>query len=139
MSVRSPHYLFVGNAGEEAVMRVAARFELFRATFSGLFPAFGLHAPIPTRVIVFKNYQSFRSFRPLSNERPMDFTGYYQPGLDVNYITLSLDIKAEDTFVMLFTSPSISCSPIERGRCRIGSTRDSRSITARWTSLQARS
>jgi tetratricopeptide (TPR) repeat protein len=97
VSVRSPRYLFVGNAPAADVRAAAARFELFAAAFSELFPALGAHAEVPTRVFVFKDYESFRPFRPLRGGDPADFKGYFQPGADVNHIVVPLALSGEDS------------------------------------------
>ena len=97
VSVRSPRYLFVGNAPEADVRRAAARFELFAAAFSELFPAQGAHATVPTRVFVFKDYESFRPFRPLYDGETADFKGYFQAGGDVNHICVPLALAGEDS------------------------------------------
>ena len=97
VSVRSPRYLFVGNAPEADVRRAAARFELFAAAFSELFPALGAHATVPTRVFVFKDYESFRPFRPLYDGETADFKGYFQAGGDVNHICVPLALSNEDS------------------------------------------
>lgn len=97
VSVRSPRYLFVGNAPAAEVRRAAARFELFAAAFSELFPAQGAHAGVPTRVFVFKDYESFRPFRPLYDGNPADFKGYFQSGADVNHIAVPLALAGEDS------------------------------------------
>lgn len=96
VSVRSPRYLFVGNAPAAEVRRAAARFELFAAAFSELFPALGAHAEVPTRVFVFRDYESLRPFRPLHEGSPADFKGYFQPGADVNHIVVPLALSDED-------------------------------------------
>ena len=97
VSVRSPRYLFVGNAPEADVRRAAARFELFTAAFSELFPAQGAHASVPTRVFVFKDYESFRPFRPRYDGETADFKGYFQAGGDVNHICVPLALSNEDS------------------------------------------
>ncbi|HEX8072315.1 MAG TPA: tetratricopeptide repeat protein [Pyrinomonadaceae bacterium] len=102
VGVRSPHYLFVGNASEAEVREVAARFELFRAAFAELFPAFGLNSALPTRVLVFKDLDAYKPFRPLRRERPVDFTSYFQSGLDVNYIALPAGLPAADAYAVPF-------------------------------------
>src|SRR2546421_12932448 len=56
-SIRSAHYLFVGDASEAEMRQVAARFEQFRAAFAELFPAFGVSANVPTRGVVFSEYK----------------------------------------------------------------------------------
>src|SRR5947209_6113277 len=99
-SIRSAHYLFVGDASAAELRRVAARFEQFRAAFAELFPAFGLNTPVPTRVVVFSDYEAYSPFRPLYRKRTVDFTGYFQAGLDTNYIVLPLGLPAEDLYAL---------------------------------------
>src|ERR1041384_7024523 len=99
-SIRSAHYLFVGDAGEAELRQVAVRFEQFRAAFAEMFPAFGLNAPVPTRVVVFSDYETYSSFRPLYRKRTIGFTGYFQAGLDTNYIVLPLGVPAEDLYAL---------------------------------------
>ena len=97
VSVRSPRYLFVGNAPAAEVRSAAERFELFATAFSELFPAQGAHAGVPTRVFVFKDYESFRPFRPLYGTDPSDFKGYFQSAADVNHIAFPLALSGEDS------------------------------------------
>ncbi|HYX41149.1 MAG TPA: DUF1570 domain-containing protein, partial [Pyrinomonadaceae bacterium] len=99
-SIRSAHYLFVGDASATELRRVAVRFEQFRAAFAELFPAFGLNAPVPTRVVVFSDDKTYSPFRPLYRKRTVAFTGYFQAGLDTNYIALPLGLPAEDLYAL---------------------------------------
>jgi tetratricopeptide (TPR) repeat protein len=100
--VRSPHYLLVGDATESELREVAIRFEQFRNVFAQLFPASGLSSSVPTTVVVFKDYDSYKEFRPLYQGRPTEFISYFQSGLDVNYIALPLDKDRESLYVKLF-------------------------------------
>jgi FimV-like protein len=84
-SVRSKNFLLLGNANEKDIRRVGARLEQFREVFSRLFTAMKVNSPVPTTVIVFKNDESYRPFKPNAST-----AGYFQPGPDVNYITLAL-------------------------------------------------
>jgi len=102
VGVRSPHYLLVGNTTESELREVAIRFEQFRKAFSQLFPASGLASSVPTTVVVFKDYDSYKDFRPLYQGRPTDFISYFQSGLDINYIALPLDRDRESLYVKLF-------------------------------------
>ncbi|HYY42296.1 MAG TPA: hypothetical protein VE775_06145, partial [Pyrinomonadaceae bacterium] len=55
LSVRSPNYLFVGDAAAADMQQIARCFEQFRAVFAAQFPAAGLHATVPTVVFVFRD------------------------------------------------------------------------------------
>jgi tetratricopeptide (TPR) repeat protein len=102
VGVRSPHYLLVGDTTESELREVAIRFEQFRNAFSQLFPASGLRSSVPTTVVVFKDYDSYKDFRPLYQGRPTNFISYFQSGLDINYIALPLGRDRESLYVKLF-------------------------------------
>ena len=90
ISVRSKNFSLIGNASEKDVRQVAIRLEQFREVFTRLFPQVKFTTPVPTTVIVFKSDSSYKPFKPRPNT-----AGYFQPGPDVNYITLSTEIRGE--------------------------------------------
>lgn len=98
-SVRSKNFLLLGNASEKEIRKVGTRLEQFREVVSRLFTNMNVNSPVPTTVIVFKNDQSYRPFKPNANT-----AGYFQPGQDVNYITLNLasDVASPDPFALIF-------------------------------------
>jgi tetratricopeptide (TPR) repeat protein len=99
-SVRSKNFLLLGNASEKDIRTVGLRLEQFREVFSRLFTTLNVNSPIPTTVVVFKNDDSYRPFKLNQNT-----AGYFQPGPDVNYITLTLgkDLRSEqDPFTIIF-------------------------------------
>jgi FimV-like protein len=102
VGVRSPHYLLVGDTTGSEIREVAIRFEQFRKAFSQLFPASGLSSSVPTTVVVFKDFDSYRDFRPLYQGRPTEFVSYFQSGLDTNYIALPLERDRESLYGKLF-------------------------------------
>ena len=90
ISVRSKHFQLIGNAGEKDVRQVATRLEQFREVFTQLLPSAKLTSSKPTTVIVFKSDKSYDPFR--SNPH---IAGYFQPGPDLNYITLTTEVRGE--------------------------------------------
>ena len=97
-SVRSKNFLLIGNASEKDIRQVATRLEQFREVFSRLFTKMNVNSPVPTTVVVFKNDESYRPFKPNANT-----AGYFQPGQDVNYITLKLEPSSEQNpFTLIF-------------------------------------
>src|SRR6185436_9940689 len=99
-SVRSKNFLLLGNASEKDIKRVGIKLEQFREVFSRLFTSFKTNSLVPTTVIVFKNDESYRPFKPNANT-----AGYFQPGPDVNYITLKLSSDStsqDDPFNIIF-------------------------------------
>jgi tetratricopeptide (TPR) repeat protein len=90
-TVHSKNFTLVGNASEKDIRQVANRLEQFRNVFGLLFPTIPLNAPVPTTVIVFKSDSSYKPFKYNPN-----VSGYFQPGEDVNYITLTSEKAGED-------------------------------------------
>ncbi len=104
IQVKSKNFVLIGNASEKDIRRVGTRLEQFRETFRQLFKTTNLTASIPTNVTVFKNAGSYKPFKPLRSDGKADtgIAGYFQPGEDVNYITLSTEGTDEDTFGTIF-------------------------------------
>lgn len=71
--VQSKNFLLIGNASEKEIKPVGVRLEQFREVFARLFPSSKVNSPVPTTVIVFKNEQSYRPFKPRENT-----AGYFQ-------------------------------------------------------------
>ena len=104
VQVRSKNFFLVGNASEKEIRKVATRFEQFRTTFKELFRNANLTSPIPTNVVVFKSASSFKNFKPKRADGKIDefVAGYFQPGEDVNYISLSTEGEDADMFGTIF-------------------------------------
>lgn len=104
LQVRSKNFNLVGNASEKDIRKVAARLEQFRETFRQLFARTNLNASIPTNVVVFKSASAYKPFLPRRADGKADtgIAGYFQPGEDVNYITLSTEGEDADTFGTIF-------------------------------------
>ena len=90
-TVHSKNFTLVGNASEKDIRQVANRLEQFRTVFGLLFPSIPLTSPVPTTVIVFKSDSAYKPFKVNPN-----VSGYFQPGDDVNYITLTTEKASED-------------------------------------------
>ena len=104
INVRSKNFFLVGNAGEKDIRQVATKLEQFRETFRFLFPKAKFNQTIQTNVVVFKSDSAYRPFKPKrADGKPDDgIAGYFQPGEDLNYITLSTGGEKEDTYGTIF-------------------------------------
>ncbi|MBL8182934.1 MAG: DUF1570 domain-containing protein [Blastocatellia bacterium] len=104
IEVRSKNFALVGDASDKEIRKVATKLEQFRETFRQLFSQANLTSPIPTTVFVFKSNSAFRPFKPKRNDgKPDDgIAGYFQPGEDVNYITLSTEGDDAETYGTIF-------------------------------------
>jgi tetratricopeptide (TPR) repeat protein len=103
--VRSQNFFVAGEAGEKDLRRVAVRLEEYRAAFSRLLSPEHFDAGVPTTVIVFPDDAAYNPFKPfLGGRRAGGVAGYFQPGADVNYITVTLDPDFElDTLLHEYT------------------------------------
>jgi len=98
VSVRTKNFLMLGNASEKEIRRVGLKLEQFREAFMIIFPNVRFNTPVPTTVIVFKSDSSYAPFKPNANT-----AGYFQSGPDVNYITLTTEVRGEqDPFTVIF-------------------------------------
>jgi tetratricopeptide (TPR) repeat protein len=89
-SIQSKNFFLVGNGNEKDIKQVAVRLEQFRDVFTRLFPKVKFATPVPTTVVVFKSDSSFKPFKPGPN-----IAGYFQPGPDVNYISLTTELQGD--------------------------------------------
>jgi tetratricopeptide (TPR) repeat protein len=97
-SVRTKNFFLIGNASEKDIRQVATRLEQFRHTFAQLFPKANLASPVTTTVVVFKSDSAYTPFKPVYNGKTSKWVaGYFQPGDDVNYITLTSEKHGEES------------------------------------------
>ena len=94
--VRSKNFTLIGNASEKDIRQVATRLEQFRDVFTRLLSAAKFNSPVPTTVIVFKNMSSYKPFNLGNN------AGYFQKGEDVNYITLTTELSAQNPYSVIY-------------------------------------
>lgn len=104
LQVRSKNFNLIGNAPEKDIRKVATKLEQFRETFQKVFTGLSFNSTIPTNVIVFKSGDSYKPFKPKRADGKIDnfIAGYFQPGEDVNYITLSTEGEDADTYGTIF-------------------------------------
>ncbi len=102
--VRSKNFYLIGNASEKDIRKVGTKLEQFRESFRLLFSGMNLNASIPTNVVVFKNDSAYKPFKPIRTNGKIDdeIAGFFQPGEDVNYITLSAGGDDKETFGTIF-------------------------------------
>ena len=104
VSVRSEHFVLIGDADPVVIRDVANRLEQFREAFRALSPQIKLDDGKPMNVVVFRDQVSYGRFKPLRTDgRPDDaVAGFFQAGEGVNYITVSvsaIDAKTYGTII----------------------------------------
>ncbi len=104
LQVRSKNFNLIGNASERDIRKVGGKLEQFRETFRQLFGQTNLNSGVPTNVVVFKSASAYKPFKPVRADGKADtnIAGYFQPGDDVNYITLSTEGDEADTYGTIF-------------------------------------
>jgi tetratricopeptide (TPR) repeat protein len=86
--LRTASFLFIGDARDGDLRRLAETLERFRAAMAAL-PGFDRAASTPTNVIVFGSDRSFTPYRPHFRDRPVLATGFFLGGDDTSYIAVN--------------------------------------------------
>ncbi len=104
LRLRSKNFNILGNASEKDIRKVATKLEQFRETFRQIFNLNKLNSATPTNVVVFKSSAAYKPFKPKRADGKIDnfIAGYFQPGEDVNYITISTEGEDADTYGTIF-------------------------------------
>ncbi|HEV2912921.1 MAG TPA: tetratricopeptide repeat protein [Pyrinomonadaceae bacterium] len=95
-SVRSKNFLLVGNASEKDIRRIGLQLEQFRDVLARVLAEAKTTSTSPITVVVFRNDESFRQFRPPAA------SAYFQSGQDMNYIALTAERKGENPYAPVF-------------------------------------
>lgn len=94
LSIHTKNFLLVGNAGESDIRRVGRTLEEFRSAIAMVFPKMDQTSATPTTILVFKNDESFKPYKPLYKGQPSNLIAFFQPGEDVNYIALPATVQS---------------------------------------------
>ena len=89
LSIRSKNFLLVGNASESDIRRVGRTLEDFRTALAMMFPKMDQSSTVPVNVLVFKNDESLKPYKPLYQGQPSNALAFFQPGEDINYIAVT--------------------------------------------------
>jgi tetratricopeptide (TPR) repeat protein len=94
LSIHTKHFLLVGNANESDIRRVGRTLEEFRSAIAMVFPKMEQTSSVPTTILVFKNDESFKPYKPIYKGQSSNALAFFQPGEDVNYIALPATMSA---------------------------------------------
>jgi hypothetical protein len=118
-SVRTRNLFLISNANPGELRQVSAWLELFHDAFSRLTGKRMFDSSIPTVGVVFRSDKDFTPFKPLFQGKPAEVAGYFQPGNDVNYIAISLELGSGDPlnaafheYVHLYVRDNIPQAPL---------------------------
>ena len=87
--LQSENFLFIGDASEGQIRRVAERLEQFQDALFSVLPGPRTASQTPTIVIVFDTERSMTPLKPLFRGKPVDVAGYFNGGQDANYIVVN--------------------------------------------------
>ena len=93
MQVKSPNFTVITDAGEKRGRDVALHFEQMRAVFGTLFAKANITSSQPLYIVAFRTTKEFRAVCPLWKGKPVELSGYFQPGNGVTYIAIDLDAE----------------------------------------------
>jgi tetratricopeptide (TPR) repeat protein len=94
LSIQTKNFTLVGNAGESDIRRVGRTLEEFRSAVAMVFPKMEQTSTVPTTILVFKNDESFKPYKPVYKDQPSNAVAFFQSGEDMNYIALSATLAA---------------------------------------------
>ncbi len=94
LSIHTKNFLLVGNASESDIRRVGRTLEEFRSAIAMVFPKMDQTSSVPTTILVFKNDESFKPFKPLYKGQPSNLLAFFQPGEDANYIAVTANLPS---------------------------------------------
>jgi tetratricopeptide (TPR) repeat protein len=94
LNIRSKNFLLVGNSGESDIRRVGRTLEEFRSALAMMFPRMEQTSSVPVTVLIFKNDESFKPYKPLYQGKPSNALAFFQPGEDVNYIAVTATLSS---------------------------------------------
>lgn len=97
MSLKTEHFLVLGDASPRQIRDVALRFEQFRSAVTSTFPPLADNRPgPPVVVIVFRDQRAYEPYQPKFDGRTVKVGGYFLGARDVNYITLTANTGRDD-------------------------------------------
>jgi len=102
LRVQTKNFTLIGNAGERELRKIALRLEQFREAVAVLLDRPGHRSTNPITVIVFKDENSFKPFKPTYLGKPSDVTGYYQSSDDTDHITLKADWHSSNPYQIIY-------------------------------------
>lgn len=110
ISIRSRNFMLVGSASESDIRRVGRTLEEFRSAMAMMFPKMEQASSVQTVVLIFKNDEAFKPFRP------GNALAFFQPGEDVNYIALTGAIASPNVvlheYVHFLTRENLTGLPV---------------------------
>jgi hypothetical protein len=91
LAVRSAHFTVYSDAEVGRAIEVAAGLERLRDAFERLSPAVSLSSPVPTRIVAFRDAESFAAYKTVPDRDRLKILGQFLAHRDGNFIVLNAD------------------------------------------------
>ena len=99
IELTSRNFRFFSNAGQRTTQGVASDLEELRSVLAHV-TSLDLDSPVPIRVYVFRNAESFEPYRHYHSRQPVATAGYFLERANANYITICADARDEASSIV---------------------------------------
>ncbi len=101
-AVSSPHFTVYTNADPKRGEEIAESLERFRAVFAQLSPELELRSPAPTKILAFRNAESYAAYKTTPDGNSSRILGQFLSHPDGNYITLDAGTRLVGSFTVIY-------------------------------------
>lgn len=91
LAVRSANFTVYSDAEAERALEIAIGLERLRDAFALLSPEVSLNAPVPTRIVAFRDAESFAGYKTVADRDGLKILGQFLAHRDGNFIALNSD------------------------------------------------
>jgi tetratricopeptide (TPR) repeat protein len=102
IELRSQNFRLISNAGPRKTEEIALSLERFRILLKRLRPASRLQAPVPTRVVVFKNERAFRPYKQWRRGGDKGLLGFFLSDQTGNFIAMNAFPEGGDALPVVY-------------------------------------
>ena len=101
-AVSSPHFTVYTDATPSRGGEIAASLERFRAVFAQLSPALELSSPAPTKILAFRDAESYAPYKTVQDQGAARVLGQFLSHADGNYLTLDAGTSLVGSFAVIY-------------------------------------
>jgi tetratricopeptide (TPR) repeat protein len=91
LAVRSANFTVYTDAEAERAIEIATGLERLRGAFARLSPEVSLNSPVPTRIVAFRDAESFAGYKTVADRDGLKILGQFLAHRDGNFIALNAD------------------------------------------------
>jgi len=102
VEARTSHFVLYSDAGRERAEEIATSLETFRSVFARLAPELELRSPTPTRILAFRDAESFAPYKTQADRGEARVLGQFLSYRDGNYLTVNSDPRYLGAFAVTF-------------------------------------